>query len=332
LNWLPAASLLLAVSAVAARAGQTDSLLLQARDFCYQQRYAEAAGVLEGLARTVPDDPGAAFWRASLVQLLLYDSGNPALTDSFYRASDRAAAKCRDRLKLDPGDTRARLYLGMTELNRANCLSWERKRLTALMTMLRVRSHFDRVLKNDPSCDGALLGLGIIEFFKLTADRYLFGLGLFGDRERAYRLSHSAYRVDGLFKPMAAFMLGFSYKEDDNFAPATAWCDSLLSLFPGNRSGLKLLRDTYVRMGDFEQAVETGAKVDSSIRAVFPDNWYGISENWLKMSRSWQGLGRTDSSKCYADRLVALGAEQRGVPWLDCYVREAKQILKEIGN
>ncbi|UCG43931.1 MAG: hypothetical protein JSU73_04775 [candidate division WOR-3 bacterium] len=329
---MPAASLLLAASAFASGPGQTDSLLFRVRDFCYRQQYAEAADMLNSLARTDPDDPGAWFWRASLVQLLLYDSGNPALADSFYQASDRAAAKCRDRLNLDPEDARARLYLGMTELNRANCLSWERKRLTALLKMLRVRSHFDRALENDPWCDGAMLGLGITEFFRLTADRYLFGLGLFGDREKAYRLSQSAYRADGLFKPMAAFMLGFSYKEDGDFASAIAWCDSLLSFYPGNRSGMKLLRDTYVKMGAFEQAIEIGAKIDSSIRAVFPDNWYGISENWLKLSRGWQGLGQADSSKHYAGRLIALGAEKQGVPWLDCYVREAKQILKEIGD
>jgi tetratricopeptide (TPR) repeat protein len=331
LSWLPAASLLLAVSA-GSGAGETDSLIFRVRDLCYQHEYDEAARVLEDLAETDPVDPGAEFWRASLVQLLLYDSGRPGLADSFYRASDRAAARSRESLMLDPDDARAYVYLGMTELNRANCLSWERKRLSGLLTMLKVAPHFDRALKRDPSSDGAMLGLGIIEFFKLTADRYLFGLGLFGDRERAYRLLQSAYRQDGLFKPMAAFMLGFSYMVDDDFAPATAWCDSLLLIYPGNRSGMKLLRDTYVKMGAFEQAIEIGAKIDRSIRAVFPDNWYGISENWLKMSRSWQGLGQADSSNSYAEKLVGLGAVRQGVPWLDCYVREAQQILKENGD
>ena len=100
----------------------------RAVSFGYAQQYDSAWSVLSQVPENDSLAPLAAFWRAALVQMLLYDSGNPALADSFYRLSDRALEVCRNQLRACPANAQAHLFFGLTQLNRANCQGWQRSR------------------------------------------------------------------------------------------------------------------------------------------------------------------------------------------------------------
>ncbi|MEO0068038.1 MAG: tetratricopeptide repeat protein [candidate division WOR-3 bacterium] len=298
--------------------------IYQARDLCYHQDYSAALSRVKEICATDPQDPAGLFWYAALLQMLIYDSGNTGLIESFYLTSDSVIQLCRRRLKNNPSDAEAHLYWGLTQLNRANLLSWQGKKFAAFMTLLKVTPHLNRALKFDARLTDALFGIGVIEYFKATADRYCFGLGLIGSRERAYKLLQKARRQDGMLQPMAEFMLGFMCKEEGQFEEAIKYCNRLLERYPNNRAALRLLRDIYLDMGNYERVIILARELESDITRVFPNNRYGIAENWLKMAYAWAGLGRTDSTRFFAQCILNWADQADSVPWLVSYVRAAK--------
>lgn len=323
-------AILLLVLGVGAGAGsdRPDSTVLRARDLCYLQDYRAAADGVSAMVRSDTADPAGVFWQACLLQMLIYDSGNTALIDSFYRTTDRVVALCRKRREQNPRDVRARLYWGLAELNRANCLSWQGKKFAAFMTMLRVPAHLRQVVGMEPEVYDAQFGLGVIEYFKATADRYCFGLGLIGSRERAYALVRSAQTRAVLMQPMAEFLLGFMMKEDGFYEGAIRCCERLLARYPDNRSARRLLRDIYLDMGRYREMLELARRLEQDIRRAFPENRYGLSENWLKMAYGWERIGAYDSVCAYSERIIAWERYQDRVPWLKNYVREAKELKR----
>lgn len=306
----------------------SDEEVLRARDLCYLQDYQAAETQVRRLVEQDKNDPAGLFWEAGFLQMLLYDSGNVGLLDSFYRISDHVVALCRKRLADSPKDARALLYWGLAELNRANCLSWQNRKLAAFMTMLKVPGLFHKALVLDPELTDALFGLGVIEYFKANADRYFFGLGLIGSRERAYTLIQEVQRRGGVTTPMAEFLLGFMMKEDKLYAGSVKWCKKLLSRYPENRAVRRLLRDVYLAMGSCEQSLKIARELERDIQNAFSDNLYGQSENWLKMAYAWEKLSQPESVGIYSERIIARERFQDKVPWLRNYVREAKELKK----
>ncbi|MEO0070639.1 MAG: hypothetical protein ABIK39_00935 [candidate division WOR-3 bacterium] len=304
--------------------------IIRARDLCYFEDYQRAAELIENLSNRYPDEPAVIFWQAAFLQMLIYDSGQNNLLDSFYRVSDRVVRLCKERLRENPRDGWAQFYWGLTELNRANCQSWQNRKLTAFLTMLKARGHFHRALTLKPELEDAWLGIGVIEYFKATADRYCGGLGLIGSKGKAFQLVSQAQKKGGLLQPMAEYLLGFMAKEEKRFEDAVQWSCSLLFRYPNNRTTRRLLRDIYLDMSEYTEVIEIGRKLESDIINTFPNNRYGLAENRLKMAYAYEGLNQLDSAQIFCERIIAWEEYQNFVPWLANYIQEAKRLRKRI--
>lgn len=326
-----ALALAAALVAAAVAAPAPDSLLAAAIQAGYDQDYRVAGELLGRI--NCPDSlkPAVAFWRAALVQLELYDSGNPVLADSFYTLSDRAVVACGRRLADEPKDPTAHALLGMTQLNRANLFAWQKQRWQALRVLLGVERHFRRALELDSTQADARLGLGTTEYFRATIDRYLLGLKLFGSRARAYRLVEDAVAADPGLADAGDLLLAYMRKEDGDYREAASHCANVLERHPGNRTALRMLRDVRREAGEFRAVLELGREIDSSISVAFPRNRYGLAENRLAMAKAWRGLGRTDSLVACCDRIIAWEPYRDSVPWLPDYIAEARAMKKKAG-
>ena len=311
-----------------AGAGALDDVR-RAVEFGYSQQYDSAWHALGRVPACDSLAPLTGFWRAGLIQMLLYDSGDPALADSFYRASDRALAACRTRLAKRPRDAQAHMFYGLVQLNRANCQSWQRDRLKALFTLGSAANSLGRAAELDSTLADAWFGLGAIEYFRATADRYIGGMGIFGSSARAFQRMARARAGRGWLHAACGFTLAFMRKEDGDAAGAVATCREVLREWPGNRTGLKLLRESCITGGLYTEALAVARALDSSITRDFPRNRYGLAENRLAALKAWDGLGRRDSVLACADRLIGWSPYERETPWLADYVAEARQYRRK---
>lgn len=307
-----------------------DANIRRAVELGYAQQYDSAWAALDRLPGHDNPVPLVSFWRSALLQMLLYDSGSPALADSFHRVSERTLTACRRRWQEEPADAEAHLLYGLTQLNRANCLGWQRQRLRAVTALNSASRSLKRAAELDPALADAWYGLGVVEYFRGSADRYALGLGLLGSRAKAYELMARARAGNGWLASAVDLTLAFMHKQDGNHREAIVLCERLWRRHPGNRSALRLLRDSHLAAGEWKQTLSVCATLDSSIKRNFPDNRYGLAENRLAALKAWDGLGRQDSVRAYAERLIAWSPYEQEVPWLAGYIAEARQFLRKL--
>jgi len=325
----PKSGLLLAL-AFASAVGSPGADIARAKDFVYRQQYDSALAITSAAIARDRSDPAGLYWHAAILQLLINDSGQGGLADSFFRLSDRAVVLCRQRLGLDRGDGQAHFYYGMTQLNRASFLGWQQRMLPAFRVMLDVAPHLNAALARDSSLTDARFGLGMIEYFRAISDRYTFGIRLLGSRKRAYAAIRPIADGEGLLKPAAQVMMAFMLREDGDYDGSLRYCSQLLEAYPGNRSALRMMRDGLLDGRQFADAVEVCAELDSVLPKAFPDNKYGLAENWIVRGKALAQLGSKDEARLYLNRVVAWEPYQASVPWLAHFVREAKQWLKRL--
>ena len=300
------------------------------RDFGYRQQFDSALAISSAAIATSPSDPAGYYWQAAVLQLLINDSGRGALADSLYALSDRAVALCQQRLAKDPDDTQARLYLGLTQLNRASFLAWQQKAVAAFRICLSVGPHLSAALARDSSLADARLGLGTIEYFRAMSSRYTLGLRLTGSRKKAYALIRPLAVGRGPLNAAAQFVMVYMLKEDGGCDSAVAYCRRLLATYPGNRNALRMMRDAYYKAGRDSEAVRVGARIDSALTMVYRDNKYGTAENWMMCGKAYARMGQKREARERFDRVIAWEPYKNSVPWLSKFVREAKQWRKKL--
>jgi tetratricopeptide (TPR) repeat protein len=309
--------------------GLNDSLL-RAIDFGYRQEYDSARRLVAAVAQAYPQDPAGPYWQAALCQLLVYDAGDLALVDSFNRFSDSAILRARRRLAADQSDAAAQFYLGMAQLNRANLQNWQRQKVGAAMTAVRAAGSLRAAARLAPDSADYACGLGMLEYFQSYAGRLLPGGG--GAAGRAMALVRRAADGGTLCRASAEYSLCWMLGDQGRHDSAVAGCYRLLERYPGNRSGMRLLRDNLIEAGRCREAIVVGADLERSIRAAFPRNRYGLAENWLKMAKAYERLGQKDSALSCAERIIGWQPYAAHVPWLANYVKEAGQLARRVGR
>jgi len=306
---------------------ESNSRFRAAVDACYGQRYREAARLAEEAATADPAGPAISYWRASLVQMRLYDSGDTALIDSFLQLTGRSVDVCRARIAADPKDAGAHFYLGMTRLNLANCQSWRQQRSAALKTMLGVQPEMRAALKLDTGLVDAWFGLGAAEYFRSLGNRYFLGIGIMGSGSNAHKWVRRVADDTVLFQPVAAFFLAWMLGQDGRYEEALARCRALLERYPDSRTVLRTMRDIRLAQREYAEAARLGRRLDGLIRAAYPGNRYGLAENWIVTAKAWDGLAQADSVRHYAGLVVAWEKHRNSVPWLSSYLRDARALL-----
>ena len=330
MSWLKC-SLLLVPLVAAGAANPAD--IAHSQDLAYRQQYDSAMAITAAAIVHDGSDPAGYYWQGSIIQLVINDLGRGELVDSFYKLSDRTVALCRQRLGRNPRDAEAQFYYGMTQLNRARLLGWQRRTLSALRTCFDVNPHLNAAMAIDPSLTDARLGLGVIEYFKVSAGRYVPVLGgMFGSRKKAYSLVTAVADDEGMMGPTAQFLLAYMLKEDGDCAGALNHCRKLLSRYAGNRLVMRHMRDVLYRAERYSEAVQVGAEIDSVLPRACSDDKYAMSENWIVCGKAYVQLGDKAKARERFDRVIAWEPYQADVPWLAQYVREAKKWRAKLGS
>jgi tetratricopeptide (TPR) repeat protein len=230
-------------------------------------------------------------------------------------------------------DAEAQFYYGMTQLNRARLLGWQQRALPALRTCFDVNPHLNAALALDPSLTGARLGLGVIEYFKVSAGRYVPLLGgVFGSRKKAYSLVTAVADDEGIMGPTAQFLLAYMLKEDGDCAGALYHCRKMLARYAGNRLVMRHMRDALFKAERYSEAVQVGAEIESVLPRASSGDKYALSENWIVCGKAYARLGDKVEARERFDRVIAWEPYQEDVPWLAQYVREAKQWRAKLGS
>ena len=306
-----------------------ESLISLALPHAYRHEYEDAHVALDRLISEEPDNPAGYFFKGALWQLYMYDMGTDSLEYDFLWSMRYAQEKAVAVLK-DGENARAHLYLGATYAYRAIYYGWMGRYWDTYRWGVRVESEMARAYALDSSLTDACLALGVSEYFRHIAGRYLTGLGVFGSYRRGVRLVNRAAEGGGYFAVTASYALAWIMWNEKHGKEARALLGDLLAEYPGNRLFRRMLRDACFAERAYADALEIGIELDAELTVAQPDNTQVLTENCLVLAKSYLGIGDRVSAAVCCDRIIACEGRQDRVVNLKNYVREARAMRRSL--
>jgi hypothetical protein len=293
----------------------------------YRQEYQAARDELDQIIADYPDNPAGYFFEGALWQLYMFDMGSDSMQTEFDDCMARAQQRAEAVLATGE-DARAHLYLGAVYTYRAMYAGWKQRHWDSYKWGMKAPAEMGRALELDSSLADANLALGVNEYFRYAAGRYLTGLKLFGSYGHALELIDRAGRADGYFSLIARYVRAYIMRGEKRYDEATGILDGLLAEYPGNRLFRKLLRDTYLDGKLYDSALAVGEGLAQEYDLLLPDNAQARAENYYALARCYHEQGDAQTSRACCDSIIAYEPRQDAVIGLPAFVKAAKALKK----
>jgi len=235
-------------------------------------RFSEAEAIWAELRRVAPADAAAAlgaidtaWWR------LMLDEGATS-NDATIMAASREAIELADaRLASDPEDVDAVYQKGAALFNRARLNGVRGRYLKAGREGERGKKLLERAIAMDPDRTDSRYALGLYTYYTDIAPkvvRWMSWLWFVPEGDRAAGLRHLARVRDGggVHAPGAAFILMNvqTYHAPMDLPEALATGRELHGRYPGNALFHSELIEVLLKMGLYDEAIETALRLEAS--------------------------------------------------------------------
>jgi tetratricopeptide (TPR) repeat protein len=201
----------------------------------------------------------------------MLDEGATRNDATILRASEEAIALAEARLAQDPADIEALYEKGAALFNRARLHGLRGRYLKAGREGEQGRKLLERVIELDPDRTDSRYSLGLYTYYTDVAPdlvRWMSWLWFVpkGDRESGLRNLEIVRASGGLHAPGAAFILMNvnTYHAPMDLPGALATGRALHARYPGNALFHSELVEVMLKMGLYEEAIETALSLEAS--------------------------------------------------------------------
>lgn len=302
------------------------SAVSQALECAYRQEFDEARVILRQLLDDYPDNPAGYFFLGALEQLYMFDVGSDSLEPLFDTYMTAAETKARAIITRERNPW-AHLYLGAVYTYRAIYHGWKGNYWETYRWGSKAPTEMNRALALDKNLTDACLALGVNEYFRYAASRYLTGLPVFGSYQRSIALIQRAER-SGYFGLTARYAHAWIAAHERAYDRAEAILCELLDQYPGNRLFRKLLRDTYFEHRNYDAAIAIAEELDRELCALQPDNAQAQAENYLTWAKCLYAVGDRSGARRHCDSIISFEHRQQEVVGLARFVRAARDLRR----
>ncbi|MCS7249307.1 MAG: hypothetical protein NZ608_00035 [candidate division WOR-3 bacterium] len=230
-----------------------DTLIKEGLNYAYHLNFKKAESCFYYVSKMYPDDPTGYFFQSLLLQLIMLDSFNDRYKNIYYEK----LKKTINLAKKNPSD----FYLGCAYLYWALFEGWRKNYWQSYFLGIKTPYYFKQALIKDSSLFDCYLGLGLYEYFKAKANKYIFSLKIFGDKEKALKFLSLANDNSKILKITSKYAYAWVLAEERKFNEAEAIIKTLLDYYPNNKIFLRLLRDIYYKKGDYQKCIATAKKL-----------------------------------------------------------------------
>lgn len=224
-----------------------DTLIKEGLNYAYRLDFKKAESCFYYVSLSYPDDPTGYFFQSALWQLIMLDSFNDRYKDIYYK-------KIKETIKFAKKNP-SYFYLGCAYLYWALFEGWRKNYWQSYFLGIEIPKYFNQALLKDSSLFDCYLGLGLYEYFKARANKYIFSLKLFGDKEKALRFLKIANDSSKILKITAQYAYAWVLTEERKFNEAEEILRKLLENYSNNKIFLRLLRDLYYKKGDYQKCL-----------------------------------------------------------------------------
>lgn len=224
-----------------------DSLIKEGLNYAYHLNFKKAESCFYYVTKLDSNDPTGYFFQSALLQLIMLDSFNDRYKNIYYE-------KIKKTIKLAQKNP-SYFYLGCSYLYWALFEGWRKNYWQTYFLGMEVPKYFNKALLKDSSLFDCYLGLGLYEYFKSRANRYIFSLKIFGDKEKGIKFLKLSSDSSKILKITAQYAYAWVLTEEKRFSEAEAILKNLLTSYPDNKIFLRLLRDIYYKKGDYQRCL-----------------------------------------------------------------------------
>jgi tetratricopeptide (TPR) repeat protein len=238
----------------------------------FEGRYSDAEATWKTLRELTPRSGAAALGEIDTAWWRLMLAGpSPRNDATILRASEEAIALAKARLAEDPADIEALYEKGAALFNRARLHGVRGRYLKAGREGEQGRKLLERVIELDPDRTDSRYSLGLYTYYTDVAPdliRWMSWLWFVpkGDRESGLRNLEIVRASGGLHAPGAAFILMNvnTYHAPMDLPGALATGRALHARYPGNALFHSELVEVMLKMGLYEEAIETALSLEAS--------------------------------------------------------------------
>ncbi|MEO0096909.1 MAG: hypothetical protein ABIK78_02305 [candidate division WOR-3 bacterium] len=224
-----------------------DSIIKEGLNYAYNLDFKKAESCFYYVSKLDSNDPSGYFFQSALLQAIMLDSFYDRYRNIYYEKIKRTVKIA----KKNPSD----FYLGCAYLYWALFEGWRKNYWQSYFLGMEIPKYLNRALEKDRNLFDCYLGLGLYEYFKARANKYIFSLKLFGDREKALRFMKLASDSSKILKITAQYAYAWILTEEKRFNEAESILKELLEHYPNNKIFLRLLRDMYYKKGDYQKCL-----------------------------------------------------------------------------
>jgi tetratricopeptide (TPR) repeat protein len=310
---------------------EVKTLIHEAVEHAYRQEYDASLEAAQRLIAEYPDNPAGYFFSGTLWELRMFDDVSDSLQPIFMQCMQQTQDKGTAILSHED-NAWAHFYIGAAHTYRAMYFGWDNNHWQCLQWGLKGPSELQKALALDSTINDARLCLGVNEYFRYTADRYLGGLGIFGSYDHSRELVEQAIHRQGYLNTAAKYALAWMYTHEEQYEDAVRLLNDLLTDYPDNRMFRKLLRDTYLAAQEYDSCLAVAGGLGTQLARFQCDNVGARAENYLAQAKCYEALDDTAETRSYCDSIIDQSDCQGKVPYLENYVHEAAEIRSGLSH
>ncbi len=222
-------------------------LIKEGLNYAYHLDFKKAESCFYYVTKLFPEDPAGYFFQSALLQVVMLDSFNDKYKNLYYE-------KLKKTIKLAKKNP-SPFYLGSVYLYWALFEGWRKNYWQSYSLGRKVPKYLNQALERDSNFFDCYLGLGLYEYFKAKANKYIFSLKIFGNEDKAIKFLKRAAENSKILKITAQYAYAWVLIEEKRFKEAESILKELLDLYPNNKIFLRLLRDMYYKKGDYQECL-----------------------------------------------------------------------------
>jgi hypothetical protein len=210
-----------------------DSLVQAGLSQAYLNDYDRSRQTFDRIMTQYPGHPIGYLLKAGVLEMEMTNFDVDVYEKDFGRLVGLAGVLCDSVLKIDGQDPWARFFKGTEQTYRAAFDARRKRYVPALASVLGGRNQLNAALAADSTLYDAYLGLGVYDYFRTAATRFLNWLPFIGDnRKKGIREITIAAERARYVSTLAREALTRVLIEERRFAEAERYAAELLEEFP----------------------------------------------------------------------------------------------------